>query len=228
MLLTHRNHPAAMEALTQGKGLQQVLWCQGFQQGFEHLAIVSNMIKPSSWIQGVSLSWNLYNVWIPFWWNAQQCSSRPVWSPHLHCQLQSWKHSILVKKTGLECHFEHRLQIPVGWITNTLTPWLWLVTAGGSRQYLCTVWGTAHASRNPKRQLGQGGTKFGSLSAVQFSGFILPGLCILNTLPYALTLSHCDVLSCMTWKWYPAGWQLSLHDVSHTEKKGKITRVMIS
>lgn len=67
------------------------------------------------------------------------------------------------------------------------------------RQYLCTVSGIAHARGIPKRQLGQVCNSFGSLSAVQSLSFVLPGLCILSTLPYDLT-PHRHVLSCMTQK----------------------------
>ena len=90
------------------------------------------------------------------------------------------------------------------------------------RQYLCTVWGIDHARTwsVPKRQSGQGCNRFGSHSAEQSSSFILPGLCILNTLPYALT-AHWHVLSCMTQKRCPAGWQHSLYSISDTERKRK-------
>lgn len=45
VLLTHGNHLAALQAWTQGRGLQHLLKCQGFQQGSEHTPIVSKVIK---------------------------------------------------------------------------------------------------------------------------------------------------------------------------------------
>lgn len=106
---------------------------------------------------------------------------------------------ILIKKMGLECHFEHRpCKCPVCLITSTLPRMIFdLYQLLVSREYLCTVWGIAHARWIPKRQLGQGCKWIGSLCVAQSSSFILPGLCILNTLLYALT-PHWHVLSCVT------------------------------
>jgi len=93
-----------------------------------------------------------------------------------------------------------------------------------SRQYLCTVWGIAQACGIHKRQSGQGCNRFGSLCGVQSSSFILPGLCILLTLPEALT-PHWYVLSCRTQKCCLAGWQHRVHDISDTGKRRKEHRL---
>lgn len=101
----------------------------------------------------------------------------------------------LVKKIELQCHFEHRLCICPHLPQHDFDVYQLVVP----RQYLCTVSGIAHARGIPKRQSGQVCNSFGSLSAVQSLSFVLPGLCILSTLPYDLT-PHRHVLSCMTQK----------------------------